>query len=428
MGRVVAETLTNPNITASVSSTISNKTNYAEFNVTGAGRLILIDYAVNVHSQKEYLLKIPNLPADTPENIIVIENATLINPNNVAEVADRLLRYFQQPYEMEVGLIASTVDAGDSVKIATQKSKNFAGVANYLGSDLVRGMLQRAKARGNILPISETDWYIVEYLIVGGGASGGVNNGGGGGAGALAFGIEVLEVGNVYSVTAGKGGAASSSGNGNDGNDSTFLGVTAEGGGYGGGGSDASATPANAGGDGGNGGGGGGNSDYGADGAGGDGTQHDGGDGSNGETNFGGGGGGGADEDGTGGQSVLAPDTCDGGDGREYDISGTDTYYAGGGGGCGQDTSGDGGNGGGGDGNKDGNGVAGTHGRGGGGGGAKKGFSSGRGGNGVVIMRVPTKYYSGTQSNATVTTDGDYKVLTWENTSTLADVTGSYTA
>jgi len=47
--------------------------------------------------------------------------------------------------------------------------------------------------------------------------------------------------------------------------------------------------------------------------------------------------------------------------------------------------------------------------------------TGGTGGSGIVILSVPTINYSGTYTNATVTTNGSYKVLTFNSS-------GSYTA
>lgn len=107
----------------------------------------------------------------------------------------------------------------------------------------------------------------------------------------------------------------------------------------------------------------------------------------------GGGGGGAGGPGGTPSLEVGNSYPGDGGIGRQFNISGTNTYYAGGGGGGGKDATGasNGGNGGGGAG---GNGTEGSHatentGGGGGGGGFNAGISyrGGNGGSGIIIVR-----------------------------------------
>lgn len=250
-----------------------------------------------------------------------------------------------------------------------------------------------------------------ECLIVGGGGGGGRHSGGGGGAGGLLYyGAETPKTpngaalsigGGTHTVSVGAGAAATggsysssnitgnnSTGQGAQGFDGTASSLAISGG------STYSAT----------GGGGGGYYAYGgrAGGSGGGGSRgHGGGSGTSGQgfaggagsygasTPYPGSGGGGAAEVGeNNNQGNLA-----GGDGLQYSISGSATYYAGGGGGHVQDNTagwsgGDGGQGGGGRGNKASAGVAGTANTGGGGGGDYYNASgAGAGGSGIVIIR-----------------------------------------
>ena len=248
----------------------------------------------------------------------------------------------------------------------------------------------------------------VDVLVVGGGGSGGGagsddTGGGGGGAGGLIYrpAFPVTPGGSI-SYTVGGGGAtpgASLSGLGNSGQNSVFGTLTAQGGG---GGSSYSGGAAQSGGS-----GGGGSTGTFTGGAQGTQPQQPGESGSYGFGNSGGnaqpysppaqgatspnaGGGGGA---GGGGYDGPQSPSSSGGVGKQYDISGTQTYYAGGGGGGGGVSNG--GNGGGGAGRTSGTngaGTAGTANRGGGGGGANShgsggGHSGGAGGTGVVIVK-----------------------------------------
>ena len=259
------------------------------------------------------------------------------------------------------------------------------------------------------------------YLVVAGGGSGGRERGGAGGAGGYRTNYGgsayTLGTGITYTITVGTGGAATTTnGAGNDGLNSAFTGsditdITSTGGGYGDG------TTIVGGGDGGSGGGG-------NDGAsGGDGNEggytpvegYAGGTGSSSASLYGSGGGGGASEVGENGTGSAAGD---GGDGVSNSITGSAITYAGGGGGGIYNSIaniGVGGAGGGGNGGSGGNGsnnqaaTAGTDALGGGGGGSARCGSycsdSGKGGDGVVIIRMST---------------ADYGVLT--------NITGTYTA
>ena len=263
----------------------------------------------------------------------------------------------------------------------------------------------------------------MSFLVIAGGASGGNENsrsGGGGGAGGLrtSYGptsgggssaeSDITLAAGTYTITIGAGGAGQSStpGAGNAGSLSSLAAssittISSVGGGTGG--------APNTGGSGGSGGGGahGGN-------AGGSGTANQGfaGGSGNGESTYNGGGGGGASQVGVNSSASAAGA---GGDGVSVSITGSATTYAGGGGGGGG-TSGSGGAGGGSAGST---GTAGgaTVNTGGGGGGARSG--SGAGGSGVAILRLLTsEYSSSTTGSPTVTTDGDYTILTYTGSGT----------
>jgi len=266
----------------------------------------------------------------------------------------------------------------------------------------------------------------VTYLVVGGGGSGGSGvSGGGGGAGGLVYGTTSLSSNYTIQIVVGEGGEptpTSGDNQGNNGANSAIVDasygagtILALGGGGGGGGG-----ANNPGRDGGSGGGGTGYDNTGAvQGPGGANTTWEGvrypgpSQGNKGGTGTyngsgWGGGGGGAGED---GWSYNTTPVCEGGDGLYYNISGSNTAYAGGGGGGGYNATGKaGGVGGGGTGGYRNGGVPvqATNGTGGGGGGTGSGQASGRGGSGIVIIRTASSQAAtatGTYSVATVGTD-----------------------
>ena len=294
-----------------------------------------------------------------------------------------------------------------------------------------------------------SDPLTVDYLVVAGGGSASAAGGGAGGAGGLrtsygstsggggsAENTPTLVIGTSYNWSIGTGGAGvSHPSTGNKGNDSTFNGITSEGGGYGAGPSSSAA--------GGNGGsGGGGSCSSSVCFAGGNGTTgqgFDGGDrtGSLGGAvpSAGGGGAGGAALDVTGncntcataggvGLAVSILNATNSGTASVGQVSGGNTYYAGGGGGSVEDYGGSGGSGGAGG---LGGGSAGAYGcpgtaplaatpNTGGGGGAPGGCGgaySNAGGSGVIILRYPSIYTAtatGTQASGSPFTEGTNKV------------------
>lgn len=248
----------------------------------------------------------------------------------------------------------------------------------------------------------------MEVLVVGGGGGGGASyanncsNGGGGGGGLCYQAARAVNTGS-FTVNVGSGGAnRSSTAQGGDGGSSAFDTITANGGGGGGGGASN-----NQGRSGGSGGGGGhpgsnnaGSANQGNSG-GATGYGFGGGLPSNANPTWGGGGGGGAGGAGGNGTATVG---ATGGNGRQYSQFttagvnlGESGWFAAGGGGAACDngyTAGLGGTGGAGDGgggnNTQTNGDPGINGTGGGGGGGGNDYPSGRGGDGIVIVRYTT--------------------------------------
>ena len=311
------------------------------------------------------------------------------------------------------GIDASSLKNGSDIKVQ----------ANASGA-VVTGILSTG-TNSVAIPSIEAD-----ILIIGAGGGAGTTGGEGGGGGAGGFqeyNSAYLVKGKVYTVTVGGGGAGTGSyttrasrgapssikganlqcmPSAGGGPGATYPAQTPTGKGYG------------IGGDGASGGGGGGNYNanserpmhYGGKGIGGQGT--DGGDGMMAGGAYGGGGGGGAGQAGGSGNNSNG-NAGNGGNGLQSDITGTNTFYAGGGAGNSTATDANGGQGGGG--NTDNSGTANT------GGGAGAGNTK-NGGSGVVIIRVLTTDYSGTTSGSpTVTTDGSHKVIKFTGS-------GTYTA
>ena len=106
-----------------------------------------------------------------------------------------------------------------------------------------------------------------------------------------------------------------------------------------------------------------------------------------------------------------------GGAGLSSSITGASVARGGGGGAAGDSGAGSGGTGGGGAGAVGGTATAGTANTGGGGGAG--GGNGANGGSGIVIVRMATSDYSGTQSGGTVTTDGSDTIITWLSSGTF---------
>ena len=320
-------------------------------------------------------------------------------------------------------------------------------------SDATQGWLATSGANEGTDSIAPPT-YKVEYLVIGGGgAGGGGHRSGGGGAGGYrnSYASETsgrnsstetpwqVQTGTAITITVGAGGAVSNQANGGTGGTSSISAsgqttITSNGGG-GGGEYQADADAGTYGS------GGGAGQDSSANHTGSDGTSgqgFDGGDTVGGASQQQGGAGGGASENGAGG-GTTSPSS--GGAGLSSSITGSAVVRAGGGGGGsygngGKSNGGSGGGGNGGDnGSTDTSGqidssggyyypTSGTDNTGSGGGGTAGSTNTttyGRGGSGVVILRVPTANYSGTTSGSpTVSQSGSDTIMVFNSS-------GSYT-
>lgn len=91
-----------------------------------------------------------SLPVGTPQNVLVINDATLVTPANSAAVVSRVYDYHQQRYLQKTKLFASLVAPGDSVLINTQSGEQIKGIIEKINTDLARGYVSNVEIVGVI--------------------------------------------------------------------------------------------------------------------------------------------------------------------------------------------------------------------------------------------------------------------------------------
>ncbi len=90
----------------------------------------------------------PGLGASVRPNVLVIDKATLVSLENVAEVAQRVYDYHTQRYEQALKLYGLHVEPGQVAVIDTLQNKQLRAVLTSVKTDLTGGCITTAKAVG----------------------------------------------------------------------------------------------------------------------------------------------------------------------------------------------------------------------------------------------------------------------------------------
>lgn len=146
---------------AALAAPISPAVDYANsisFTVSSPGTVHITGIRY-IHSQKIHGVYNGSLPANTPLNIIRVQDDTCITPLTLAAgyvngdtVAQRLYDYFLQRYVQKTKLIAQNIKPGDSVLIDVQSGKQMAGIIEQIDWDLGAGYIADVQIVGVILP------------------------------------------------------------------------------------------------------------------------------------------------------------------------------------------------------------------------------------------------------------------------------------
>lgn len=138
-------------------SVTKNRGFYCEVTVTSPGTVILtrstsynpIGSIVGVYN--------PSLPANTKENIIVINDAGLINANpptsaiSATTIAQRVYDYYQRRYVQKTKLFASLMQVGDCVLVNLTSPSQMIGIVEKMTIDLAGGFVSDVEIIGELV-------------------------------------------------------------------------------------------------------------------------------------------------------------------------------------------------------------------------------------------------------------------------------------
>jgi hypothetical protein len=122
--------------------------NYAVVNRSASGTTTLT--GLGYTDTKRVTTESLTVGAGVSQKVIKVENATLINPDNVAVIAERMFDYYQQRYLQKVKLFASEIEPGRPVLVDTLYDRQLGGIVEKLSTDLTGGFVSRAEIVGVI--------------------------------------------------------------------------------------------------------------------------------------------------------------------------------------------------------------------------------------------------------------------------------------
>lgn len=134
-----------------VRTILAETNNYITINVTSGGTYILeeTNYFREVTTSKSLLNG--SLPANTPPNIVVINDAFLVRPANVDTIIQRVYDYYAQRYLQKTRLFAHPLAPGDSIFVDVQSGRQMIGIVERMETDLAGGFVSDVEIIGVII-------------------------------------------------------------------------------------------------------------------------------------------------------------------------------------------------------------------------------------------------------------------------------------
>lgn len=128
---------------------VENNENYVSVNVETEQEVVVsgIKYIEN-KSIKPYR---EELSYSKAENILSVENATLINRSNADAIADRILYYYKKHYKSKIKFKIDTEKVGDCISVDTLYNNRIVGNIESMDIDLSGGAIATATVIGCLL-------------------------------------------------------------------------------------------------------------------------------------------------------------------------------------------------------------------------------------------------------------------------------------
>jgi len=123
--------------------------NYAVVSVATTGVVILTGQGYTETKQIHGVYD-ESLDPSTPQNILNVDEATLVHGGNVDAIAECVFNYYQKRYRQTVTLYAPDIEIGKSASIETYQNNSIVGIIEKLDMDLSGGYRVKTEISGEV--------------------------------------------------------------------------------------------------------------------------------------------------------------------------------------------------------------------------------------------------------------------------------------
>ena len=122
---------------------LDSNCNYALINVLSPGPVVLAGQKY-VDTTKVTGVYMASLPAGSKQNILKVEDATLVSSACAQDVAQRVYDYYQRRIEQTVSMVLESEQVGHTVEVETLHNELRSGAIESLETNLTGGFITKA--------------------------------------------------------------------------------------------------------------------------------------------------------------------------------------------------------------------------------------------------------------------------------------------
>ncbi|WP_019850596.1 hypothetical protein [Desulfitobacterium dehalogenans] len=135
------------NLSISGASILASNVNYARISVAVAGEIVVMGKKYT-DNRVSYARRMTELPAGEKENLISVQEATLISPAVAPNVAERLYQYYQRLIKQTMRFVLDAERAGLASSVETSPGTYRDAIIESLDINLSGGYVTKAVIEG----------------------------------------------------------------------------------------------------------------------------------------------------------------------------------------------------------------------------------------------------------------------------------------